>query len=280
VVRARVVTGPLAQVRDWPVTTAAAAIIGPDGGIDHVGPGDTVLAWASVTKVLTALATWVAVEEGTVTLDDEAGPPGSTVRHLLAHASGLDFESDRVLAAPGRRRIYSNRGFEVLADHVAARAGMPFPEYLQDGVLAPLRMTSTALTGSAGAGARGATDDLARLANELLRPTLVSPSTLAEATAVAFPGLTGVVPGFGRQDPNDWGLGVELRDAKSPHWTPPSASPRTFGHFGRAGGFLWVDPDADVACASLTDRDFGPWATEAWPALGEAVLAAHARPRR
>jgi CubicO group peptidase (beta-lactamase class C family) len=89
---------------------------------------------------------------------------------------------------------------------------------------------------------------------------------------VAFPGLVGVLPGFGRQDPNDWGLGPELRDHKSPHWTGSHNSPRTFGHFGQAGGFLWVDPEAGLACACLTDRPFGPWAAEAWPALADDVL--------
>jgi CubicO group peptidase (beta-lactamase class C family) len=95
------------------------------------------------------------------------------------------------------------------------------------------------------------------------------------ATGVAFPGLVGVLPGFGHQDPNDWGLGVEVRGRKSPHWTATTGSPRTFGHFGRAGGFVWVDPDAGLACCGLTDRPFGPWAAEAWPRLGDAVLAAH-----
>ncbi len=100
----------------------------------------------------------------------------------------------------------------------------------------------------------------------------MSDKTLATATTVAFPGLTGILPGFGRQEPNDWGLGFELRDHKTPHWTGTRNSPATFGHFGRTGTFLWVDPDAALALVALTDRDFGPWAAEAWPALSDAVL--------
>jgi CubicO group peptidase (beta-lactamase class C family) len=115
--------------------------------------------------------------------------------------------------------------------------------------------------------------DVAALARELLSPTLVAPETLAEATSVQFPGLVGVLPGFGRQEPNDWGLGIELRDAKSPHWTGSRNSPRTFGHFGASGTFLWVDPDAELALACLTDLDFGDWAVEVWPRLADAVLA-------
>jgi CubicO group peptidase (beta-lactamase class C family) len=111
-----------------------------------------------------------------------------------------------------------------------------------------------------------------RLAGELLRPSVVAPETLAEATSVQFPGLSGVLPGVGRFDPNDWGLGFELKDGKSPHWTGTRNSPRTFGHFGGSGTFLWVDPAADLALACLTDREFGDWATDAWPRLADAVL--------
>ena len=77
-------------------------------------------------------------------------------------------------------------------------------------------------------------------------------------------------------EPNDWGLTFELRDAKSPHWTGLHNSEWTFGHFGASGTFLWVDPAAGLGCGVLTDRQFGDWAKEAWPALSEAVLAERA----
>jgi CubicO group peptidase (beta-lactamase class C family) len=256
----------------WPVGTAAGGVVGAGGVPTTAGPVDEPLAWASVTKLLTSLAVLVAVEEGTVGLDDDAGPDGATVRHLLAHAAGLGPDG-ALLAPPGTRRIYSNAGYEVLADVVAGAAGLPFAAYLGEAVLGPLALERTTLDGSPAAGAVGPVGDLLRLGQELLRPSLVAPATLAEATAVAFPGLVGVLPGFGRQDPNDWGLGPELRGHKVPHWTGSRNSRRTFGHFGQAGGFLWVDPVAGVACGCLTDRPFGPWAAEAWPALADAVLA-------
>ena len=264
--------GPLEQVADWPVGVAAVAVVSSSGVVATAGPVDRPFPLASVTKVLTAMACWVACEEGTLDLDAPVGPPGSTVRHLLAHASGLAFDSDDVVAPPGRRRIYSNRGIELAADHLAARASVPFDVYLTESVLQPLGLVATTLDGSPAADGIGTVDDLSRVANELLAPTLVAPATLQAATAVVFPGLDGVLPGFGRQHPNDWGLGVEIRDAKSPHWTAEGNSPATFGHFGRAGGFLWVDPLAGVACACLTDTDFGPWAATAWPLLSAAVL--------
>lgn len=240
----------------------------------HATHGDTRLPgeWASVTKLITALAVLVAVEEETIGLDEPAGPPGSTVRHLLAHASGLAFDMDRTFDRPGRQRIYSNRGFEVLAARLGERAGMPFAQYLADGVLNPLGMASTRLLGSPAAGLVGPLEDLARLAVELLAPTLIAPATLRAATSVAFPGLSGVLPGFGRCQPLDWGMGFEVRDDKSPHWTGTRNSPATFGHFGRSGSFLWVDPEAGLACTVLSGRDFGPWAKVAWPRLSDAVL--------
>ncbi|HYZ67280.1 MAG TPA: serine hydrolase, partial [Mycobacterium sp.] len=94
----------------------------------------------------------------------------------------------------------------------------------------------------------------------------------AAATEVQFPGLSGVLPGFGSQRPNDWGLGFEIRNNKSPHWTGSSNSTRTYGHFGQSGTFLWVDPDADLALVVLTDRNFGEWAYPCWPALSDEVL--------
>jgi CubicO group peptidase (beta-lactamase class C family) len=261
----------LSQVESWEVETGAVAIVGPDGVRALLGPHDRTLPWASVTKLATALAVLVAAEEGAVDLDAPAGPPGSTIRHLLAHASGLPPDGRTPIAKPGERRIYSNAGFEVLAESVAEAAEMPFEEYLRLAVFEPLGL-GAALRGSPATAIEGSLDDLAALARDLLEPSLVAPETLREATTVAFPGLVGVLPGFGRMEPNDWGLGFELRDAKEPHWTGTRNSPATFGHFGRSGTFLWVDPQARLALACLTDRDFGDWAKDAWPRLSDAVL--------
>ena len=262
---------PLETMDAWPAPHAAAGVTTGERALAAHGPVDRRFPLASVTKLLTAFTVLVAVEEETVGLDDPAGPEGSTLRHLLAHASGLGPDGERA-AAVGRRRIYSNAGFEILADVVAAAAGMPFAVYAGEAMLAPLGLAATRLDGSPASGASATVEDLLRFARELLRPTLISPATLARATTPVFPDLAGVLPGFGRQDPNPWGLGFEVRGTKSPHWTGSRNSPATFGHFGRSGTFLWVDPEADLACVALTDLDFGPWAAEAWPALSDAVL--------
>jgi len=261
----------LRQVDEWPCANVAVAVTGAVEAAH--GAADRVFPWASVTKLATAVAMLVAAEEGLVDLDEPAGPPGSTFRHLLAHASGLPFDPGPPISRPGARRIYSNYGFEVAAAHVAERAEMPFTEYFA----AVWEGTGIVLDGSAGSGASGTIDDLAALARELQRPERIAPETLDEARAVQFPGLVGVVPGFGRQEPNDWGLGFELRDAKSPHWTGSQNAPGTYGHFGRSGTFLWVDPVAGIALSCLTDLDFGDWASDAWPHLSDAVLAEAAK---
>jgi CubicO group peptidase (beta-lactamase class C family) len=262
----------LEQIDAWPAATAAVAVVAPDGVVARRGPDGVVLRWASVTKLLTAYAALVAAEEGVLDLEEPAGPPGAAVRHLLAHASGLPFEGDEPIGRPGERRIYSNTGFDLLGELVAARAEMAFGDYLRGAVFAPLELASVELRGRPSEGLHGALGDLARFGQELLAPTLVAPETLAEATEVVYPGLVGVLPGIGRQDPNDWGLGFELKDGKRPHWTGSRNSPRTFGHFGGAGTFLWVDPDARCALACLTDLEFDEWALAAWPPLADAVL--------
>ncbi len=261
---------------DWPVPAAAAAVIGPSGVLASHGDTQRQFALASVTKLLVARAAQIAVEEGAVDLDTAAGPPGSTVRHLLAHASGLAMHSEQALAKPGARRIYSNYGFAVLAETVQQASGIEFGRYLAEAVCEPLGMTATRLDGGAAAAGFGATStvaDLAAFAGDLLSPATVSGSMHAEATTVQFPGLDGVLPGYGVQRPNDWGLGFEIRDAKSPHWTGADNSPGSYGHFGQSGTLIWADPLAKLALVVLTDRDFGDWALPVWPALSDAVLA-------
>ncbi|PQP44013.1 serine hydrolase domain-containing protein [Mycolicibacterium austroafricanum] len=265
----------LDALNDWPVPTAAAAVVGPSGVLARHGDTGRRFPLASVTKPLAARAAQVAVEEGAVDLDSEAGPPGATVRHLLAHAAGYEMSSSKVLAAPGTRRIYSNYGFAVLAEKIEAESSIPFATYLTESVFEPLAMSDTALDGGAEAAGYGVTstvEDLVAFARDLLEPVTVSEQMHREAISVQFPGLDGVLPGFGVQRPNDWGLGFEIRGGKSPHWTGSANSTRTFGHFGQSGTFLWVDPDAALALVVLTDRKFGDWAHAVMPALSDEVL--------
>ncbi len=264
----------LAQADGWGAGRCGVAVLDRDGLVAERGSRDAALPWASVTKLATAWTSLVAVDRGLLGLDEPAGPSGSTVRHLLAHASGLAFADATVVSPPARTRIYSNSGFDSLAAKVEAAAGHPFGVLLRDWLLEPLGMTEARLVGPPSQGLVGTLRDLQALAFELLVPRLVSAGTASVATTVAFPGLRGMLPGIGLQASLDWGLGPEIRDGKVPHWTGSGNSPRTYGHFGGSGTFAWIDPDAGLALVALTDRTFGAWAIEAWPRLSDAVLQA------
>lgn len=275
---------PLAQIDSWDVPNVAAAVVGPDGSvIASRGAIDTPFRLASISKLLVAYAVLIGVEEEAVSLDDPAGPPavrdrGATLAHLLAHTSGMGLEAtDPAMSAPGARRIYSNAGIEAAADHLAAASGIDFGTYLAEAVLEPLGMTSASLQGSVAHAVYATVRELAAFAGELFAPRLLSPQGAASAVQVQFPGLTGLVPGVGRFDPCDWGFGFErnfgrLQTDGGPHWAGTRVSSETIGHFGAAGTFFWLDPQAKLACIALTDRPFDAWAMQAWPALSDAVI--------
>lgn len=269
----------LAQVDHWPVDTVAVGVTDAGATLATHGPSATVLPVASLTKPVAAVGVLIAVQDGLVHLDEpvtvDGAPGGITVRLLLAHAAGLPLDQGGgPIGAPGRKRIYSNWGYDVLGEVVAERAGTPFATHLDVEVLGPLGMAATTLEGSPAKDLVSSVDDLLRFARELLAPTLLDEELHALATGVVEPDLEGVVPGFGRQSPNPWGLGFEIKGAKDPHWTGSRLAPETFGHFGRSGSFLWVDPTRGLAAAELADRDFGDWSREHWPGFNDAIVDA------
>src|SRR5690606_34969434 len=98
---------PAEHMDTWPVDRAGYAVVTGAGIVEQ--HGDTgVFELASVAKVFAAMVAMVAIEELSLDLDAPAGPEGATVRHLLSHSSGLEFEGERQIAAAGRRRVYSN----------------------------------------------------------------------------------------------------------------------------------------------------------------------------
>jgi len=262
-------------VDQWPVDHVAVGVVRDSTVVATHGEIAHVFRLASISKMISAWAILVAVEEGTVALDDPVGPPGATLRHLLAHAAGYGFDTDVPITRPERNRIYSNTGIEMAADHVAQRAGIPFADYLREAVFAPLDMVRSELRGSPAHAVHSDLSDLLSFARELIAPRLISRDMATQATTVQFPSLNGVVPGIGSFRPNPWGLGVEIRGEKSPHWTGTRNSPRTFGHFGGSGTMMWVDPTIHVALIALTDRAFDQWsdiALREWPALSDDVV--------
>ncbi|MGQ7296204.1 serine hydrolase domain-containing protein [Quadrisphaera sp. KR29] len=275
------------HVAQWPDPAASVAVVGRvgegTGVVASAGDLDLERRWASVTKLVSALTVLVLVHDGEADLDevlpDDVAPPGATLSHLLDHTSGLDFEAGgpgawRLRGEPGQRRTYSNTGIEVAAARVEQLTGAPFAELLRELVAQPLGMARTRLEGSAAHALVAPAGDLALLAGELLSPRVLPAGVVDALRTPSRPGLVGVLPGFGRQAHNDWGLGAEVRADKDPHWTSPRNDPATFGHFGQSGTALWVDRRAGLALVTASSEPFGEWATTAWPALSSAVLDA------
>lgn len=228
---------------------------------------------ASVTKLFTTYTALIAIKDNVVGLEDEVGPcKGSTLAHLLSHSSGLAFDKNNCLMPLETRRIYSNIGFEYIGNYISQKVKLPFGIYMKEKFFDALGMDNSSLTGSPAAGAESNLEDLILFAQELFSPSLIPPTTLSLATKPIFPDLGGILPGFGKQEPNDWGLGFEIKGHKIPHWTAPSNSELTFGHFGRSGCFLWIDPKIKMSCIALTNRDFGPWAAQNWPVFNESII--------
>jgi CubicO group peptidase (beta-lactamase class C family) len=292
-----IMTGILAGVESWPVPHATACVVSARQGEAEVvafhGDLDHPYRLASITKMVSAYAILVAVEEAVVDLDAaidlaaiSSSESGSltgadhspvTLRHLLSHAAGFPFEGLQPVAPVGTSRIYSNTGIELAAQWLEIQSGITFSEYLTEAVLDPLAMTSSQFSGSAAHGLTSSTRDLSRFAAELLTPRLISPTTLNEAIRTQYPDLDGIVPGMGRYTPCPWGLGMEIAGDKSPHWMGRERSQSTFGHFGGAGTMMWVDPEARISLIALTDQSFDQWAataTRQWAHLSDLVLMA------
>lgn len=280
----------IARVDEWPVGSAAVGVLHADATTIH-GPAENPFALASVSKLLTAYAVMLAVEEGAIELDEPVDVSGledfqkvPTVRQLLAHAGGVAFGERTQQKAPETRRIYSSAGYEMLAENVERATGMSFEEYCQMGLNDTLGM-SVDFSGSAGHGFTGSVEDLVAFAGEVLHPRLLDESTVAEMLTVQYPDLNGIVPGYGMQKPCPWGLGFEVRGSKGGdadshegdgggHWLVASMPKDVAGHFGQSGTFVWVAREQGLAAVVLTDRDFGEWAKPLWSEFNADLWAA------
>jgi len=224
--------------------------------------------WASVSKLCAGVAALRAVEAGEHSLDEPAGPEGSTLAHLLSHASGLGFELEDRVVPVGTRRVYSNAGIDLMGTLLAP--GDP-AAWVRSTVLEPLGLITATLDGRISADVVGSTLDMVTLAQELLAPSLLTPAMNETMRTPFLPELAGITPPFGRQVPNWWGLGPELKGTKE-HWMGhwPAAS---FGHFGRSGSMLLVDPTTGLFICATSTEDFGPWAVALWPTWVDDVRA-------
>ena len=137
---------------------------------------------ASVGKLFTMAAIGILAERGKVDLDAPIGRyltvdesfAAITIRQMLTHTSGLgDFlrrdNFDAVASAktatdllplalaappafpPGSKTAYSNSGYVVLGAIIEKVSGLPYTEFVQREILAPIGMTETRATGESAA---------------------------------------------------------------------------------------------------------------------------------
>ena len=153
-----------------------------DPTIGKRADAETLYSICSISKLFTSIAVMQLRDGGEVRLDDDLGtyvPWFATmtdahpedepvsIRNLLSHSAGLPRESDspywagpdfdfptttqiqerlpsqQSLYPSGRYFQYSNLGMALLGEVVAAGAGRPWADVVEDDILAPLQMTST-----------------------------------------------------------------------------------------------------------------------------------------
>src|SRR5207247_1014358 len=201
----------------------------------------------------TTTSLMLLVDRGTVQLDapvaayvpefDGPGTAGITVRHLLAHTSGLradlpDAELKalrdsgalmrRVLGEtprvpPGRRVIYSDLNAIVLGEVVQRASSEPLDVFAARELFAPLGLRETRF-----------------------RPPIRMRARIAPTGVWRGPAVAGGV--------NDGSAGTLL-------------GPRSFGHTGWTGTSLWIDPDRNLFVVLLTNRAFAPRARRSFTTL-------------
>src|SRR5262249_49395155 len=135
---------------------------------------DTVYEIGSVTKVFTATAVMILVNDGKIGLDDKitnylSGLPPAwadiTVRHLLSHTSGITNDyvdvgetstrlrnplspkeflesatSFPLASPPGEKWAYSNTGFYVLGLIIEKASGKTYADFMKQRMFGPLGM--------------------------------------------------------------------------------------------------------------------------------------------
>jgi CubicO group peptidase (beta-lactamase class C family) len=140
---------------------------------DRANTADTLFEIASVTKPFTATAVLSLAQEGRLAIDDPIGVhlPGVpahsraiTVRHLLAHTSGIprrnaagwgedlsqavvDYLGSGPEGRPGARWEYWNGGYALLAGVIERASGQDYAPFLEAKVFTPAGMSSTGFTG-------------------------------------------------------------------------------------------------------------------------------------
>lgn len=283
---------------------------------------DTIFDMASLTKVVaTTSAVMMLVEDGRIRLSDPVakyipdfakyGKDRVTVRHLLTHMSGLRPDVDlgdpwvgydaaialageEVLGAPpGRRFVYSDIGFFLLADIVSKVSGQPFDQFVAARLFAPLGMKDTGFKPAATLRDRIAPTEVctpfgwpcAGPDAQMLRGTVHDPTARRMGGVAGHAGLFSTADDIARfarmllrggeldgarvlspltvarmtspstpdDESNVRGLGWDMDSSYSAN-RGELLPVGSFGHTGFTGTSLWVDPATQVFVVFMSNR--------------------------
>jgi CubicO group peptidase (beta-lactamase class C family) len=287
-----------------------------DGSAERPVRDDTSYDLASLTKPLTALTALRLAAAGALALDEPIGAlwPGRfgeataalRLDALLSHRAGLpawvgayadvaladcgtaaarDMVLDRLgasVASPGGAAVYSDVGYILAGEAIAARAGASIDALVRREVIAPLGLDALH---ARGVGARWRDAGVAPTERCPWRGRVVQ-GEVHDENAYALGGAAGhagvfgtavAVAALGRacldglRDggawlPRDWLAAMTAARPGGTHrlgWdgVSPSGSSagryfgaRAFGHLGFTGTSVWCDPELDVAVALVTNR--------------------------
>lgn len=260
----------------------AVGIIDPSGDLHIYGEGHGRYGFASVTKLLTTHVIADGAMDECVQLDDAIYDPYFTkgfvtLTDVLSHASGMRPDGQECVT-PRTKRIYTNEAFEIAEKFFIHCLGEGFEtstiaSLFADGLGAQLNSTID-IGNSCASGASGSFDDVILVLREIRSPQFLDRDMHKKLVTPYLPELDGVVPGFGHFEKNVWGIGYQLRGENS-HWMGNHSSPHTYGHFGQSGVFVMHDPVHNLSIATVSNQDFGPWATESWPQLVDEIYSDH-----
>lgn len=296
-------------------TDSAAALVLRRGKVFYRGAAgnarvDTIWDLASVTKVVSTTPSVMQLLDQRVrgvTLEtpvsrflpwtDVPDKRGITVGQLLLHVSGLHsvvwrgaltdgrevilsrIQRSKLRAPPGTRFRYSDIGYILLGELVAAVSGESLERYTRRHLFGPLGMCDTGfspperihgrlvshwpeggklgqvydplaarLGGAAGhAGLYSTLDDLARYGQMLLGKGMLESTRVLSKRAVAQMTSPHALPGSGQR-----GLGWILN--LHPGGSTRQLSRKAFGHGGYTGSSLWIDPARELVLVLLTNR--------------------------
>ena len=106
--------------------------------------------------------------------------------------------------------------------------------------------------------------------------------TVDEMLSTQFGELPGTVEALATWDACPWGLGLDVRGTREPHWTGDALTATANTHFGSSGTLAWIDRERGLGLVALASRSsYSGWWSRAggWADLSAAVVAsATARP--